>query len=98
MPYPGTFLYRQAEENGWFADTSGLVNDGGAQIAQLSYPNLPAEVIFGKLEEFYKRFYFRPGKIGAIVGEMVRDFDMMKRRLREGVEFFDFLRQRKRTG
>lgn len=97
-PYPGTFLYRQAEENGWFADTSGLVNDGGAQIAQLSYPNLPAEVIFGKLEEFYKRFYFRPGKIGAIVGEMVRDFDMMKRRLREGVEFFDFLRQRKRTG
>jgi hypothetical protein len=29
------------------------------------------------------------------VGEMVRDFDMMKRRLREGVEFFHFLRNRK---
>jgi hypothetical protein len=26
---------------------------------------------------------------------MVRDWDMMKRRLREGVEFFQFLRQRK---
>jgi hypothetical protein len=26
---------------------------------------------------------------------MVRDFDMMKRRLREGVEFFHFLRNRK---
>ena len=48
-----------------------------------------------KVEEFYKRFYFRPRKIGAIVGEMVRDWDMMKRRLREGVEFFDFLRKRK---
>ena len=48
-----------------------------------------------KVEEMYKRFYFRPRKIGAIVGEMVRDFDMMKRRLREGVEFFNFLRNRK---
>jgi hypothetical protein len=52
-------------------------------------------VIFDKVEEFYKRFYFRPGKIGAIVGEMLRDWGMMKRRLREGVEFFDFLRRRK---
>jgi hypothetical protein len=26
---------------------------------------------------------------------MVRDFDMMKRRLREGVEFFKFLKDRK---
>jgi hypothetical protein len=49
------------------------------------------------VEVFYKRFYFRPRKIGAIVGEMVRDFDMMKRRLREGVEFFDFLRERKQA-
>ena len=96
-PYPGTFLYRQAEENGWFADTAGLVNEGGTQIAQLSYPHLPAEVIFDKLEEFYKRCYFRPRKIGAMVGEMIRDFDMMKRRLREGVEFFHFLRERKQT-
>jgi hopanoid biosynthesis associated radical SAM protein HpnJ len=94
-PYPGTFLYKQATENGWFDGTDHLLTDGGTQIAQLSYPHLPASVIFDKVEEFYKRFYFRPRKIGAIVGEMVRDWDMMKRRLREGVEFFDFLRKRK---
>ena len=94
-PYPGTFLFRQATENGWFDGTDHLLTDGGNQIAQLSYPHLPAKVIFDKVEEFYKRFYFRPRKIGAIVGEMVRDFDMMKRRLREGVEFFEFLRRRK---
>jgi hopanoid biosynthesis associated radical SAM protein HpnJ len=94
-PYPGTFLYKQATENGWFDGTDHLLTDGGTQIAQLSYPHLPAEVIFDKVEEFYKRFYFRPGKIASIVGEMLRDFDMMKRRLREGVEFFDFLRRRK---
>ena len=94
-PYPGTFLYKQATENGWFDGSDHLLTDGGNQIAQLSYPHLPASVIFDKVEEFYKRFYFRPRKIGSIVGEMLRDFDMMKRRLREGVEFFDFLRRRK---
>ena len=94
-PYPGTFLYNQAVENNWFDGGDHLLTDGGNQIAQLSYPHLPASVIFDKVEEFYKRFYFRPSKIGSIVWEMVRDFDMMKRRLREGVEFFDFLRRRK---
>ena len=94
-PYPGTFLYKQATENGWFDNSNALLTDGGNQIAQLSYPHLPAAIIFDKVEEFYKRFYFRPSKIGSIVWEMVRDWDMMKRRLREGVEFFDFLRRRK---
>ena len=94
-PYPGTFLYKQAVENGWFSGTDMLLDDGGNQIAQLSYPHLSSAVIFDKVAEMYKRFYFRPRKIGAIVGEMVRDWDMMKRRLREGVEFFDFLRRRK---
>ncbi|MBA3896491.1 MAG: hopanoid biosynthesis associated radical SAM protein HpnJ [Sphingomonadaceae bacterium] len=94
-PYPGTFLYRQATENGWFDGTDHLLTDGGNQIAQLSYPHLPAALIFDKVEEFYKRFYFRPSKIWSIVSEMLRDWSMMKRRLREGVEFFDFLRRRK---
>src|ERR1700712_606497 len=94
-PYPGTFLYKQATENGWFDGSDHLLTDGGNQIAQLSYPHLPPSVIFDKVEEFYKRFYFRPRKIASILGEMLRDWGMMKRRLREGVEFFDFLRRRK---
>jgi hopanoid biosynthesis associated radical SAM protein HpnJ len=94
-PYPGTFLYKQATENGWFDGTDHLLTDGGTQIAQLSYPHLSSAVIFDKVEEFYKRFYFRPSKIGSIVWEMLRDWNMMKRRLREGVEFFSFLRNRK---
>ncbi len=95
-PYPGTFLYDQAVENGWLdAANAELVNDKGVQIAPLHYPHLSHEEIFHSVEDFYKKFYFRPRKIGAIVGEMVRDGDMMKRRLREGVEFFRFLRERK---
>ncbi len=43
---------------------------------------------------FYKKFYFRPSKIAEIVGEMVMSPEMMMRRLREGVEFFNFLKTR----
>ena len=88
-PYPGTFLYKQAMENGWLdTNNADLVDDSGIQIAPLHYPHLSHTEIFHSVEEFYKRFYFRAPKIAAIVSEMVRSPQMMKRRLREGVEFF----------
>jgi hypothetical protein len=46
------------------------------------------------VEEFYKKFYFRPSKIAEILGEMLTSREMLMRRLREGVEFFHFLRER----
>jgi hopanoid biosynthesis associated radical SAM protein HpnJ len=95
-PYPGTYLYRQALENGWLDDANAeLVDAHGVQIAPLHYPHLSHTEIFDSVETFYKRFYFRSGKIASIVGEMVRSPEMMKRRLREGIEFFHFLRERR---
>jgi radical SAM superfamily enzyme YgiQ (UPF0313 family) len=93
-PYPGTTLYRQALEAGWLApnDAVNLVNEHGVQLAAISYPHLSKEEIFHSMEVFYKRFYFRPSKIWEILREMLLSWDMMKRRLREGVEFFRFLR------
>jgi len=93
-PYPGTTLYKQAVENGWLRenDAVNLVNDRGVQLAAISYPHLSKEEIFHSMEVFYRRFYFRPGKIWEIVREMLASWDMTKRRLREGVEFFRFLR------
>ena len=94
-PYPATFLYNQAVENGWLdAENAELIDDHGVQIAPLTYPHLSHTEIFDNVETFYKRFYFRAPKIASIVGEMVRSPQMMKRRLREGVEFFQFLRER----
>jgi radical SAM superfamily enzyme YgiQ (UPF0313 family) len=95
-PYPGTFLHKQAMENGWFATNNAeLVDESGVQIAPLNYPHLSHSEIFSSVEDFYKKFYFRAPKIAAIVNEMVRSPQMMKRRLREGVEFFQFLRERR---
>jgi hopanoid biosynthesis associated radical SAM protein HpnJ len=95
-PYPGTFLYNQAVKEGWLdAEHAELVDEHGVQVAPLHYPHLSHTEIFQSVESFYRRFYFRSGKIASIVGEMVRSPQMMKRRLREGVEFFQFLRERR---
>src|SRR6476469_7462283 len=94
-PYPGTFLHNQARDNNWLHhEDEELLTDLGTRIAPLSYPHLSHTEIFESLETFYKRFYFRRGKVAALVAEMVRSPQMLRRRLREGVEFFQFLGSR----
>lgn len=64
-------------------------------MSSLDYPHLSHQEIFEASAEFYRQFYFRPRKIGEIAREMLRSWDMTKRRLREGLEFLRYLRQRK---
>lgn len=92
-PYPGTELYQQAKENGWFANRD-LVADSGIQLSSLEYPNLSAAEIEDAVEQMYRRFYFRPRTIIPIVQEMLGDPQMLVRRLREGKEFLSYLRER----
>ena len=99
-PYPGTELYRQAIENGWLPDDDDgatLVSEHGTQLAALSYPDLGHTEILDSVDAFYKRFYFRAGKIAEMSAEMARRPDMAGRRLREGAEFVRFLGRRART-
>jgi hopanoid biosynthesis associated radical SAM protein HpnJ len=93
-PYPGTALFRQAQEQGWLTDEA-LVDGSGVQTSVLGYPHLPRTEIFASVEAFYRRFYFRPRKIFALGAEMLRDRAVLKRRLGEGVEFFRFLARRR---
>jgi hopanoid biosynthesis associated radical SAM protein HpnJ len=98
-PYPGTELYRQAMDNGWLpADSDGaaLVSENGTQLAALSYPNLNRTEILDSVDAFYKRFYFRAGKIAEMSAEMARSPQLAARRLREGREFIQFLGRRDR--
>ncbi|MBW4626206.1 MAG: hopanoid biosynthesis associated radical SAM protein HpnJ [Brasilonema octagenarum HA4186-MV1] len=92
-PYPGTELYRQAQTNGWFSDNS-LVASSGIQMSTLQYPNLSGAQIEDAVEQMYRRFYFRPKAIIPIVGEMLTNPQMLVRRLREGREFFSYLKER----
>jgi radical SAM superfamily enzyme YgiQ (UPF0313 family) len=94
-PYPGTFLHKQALENRWLVDENAdLLTNRGTQVASLSYPHLSHTEIFQSVDDFYKRFYFRASKIASIAGEMIKSPELLRRRLREGVEFFRFLRER----
>ena len=93
-PYPGTELYRQAADRGWLM-RDALVDADGTQQSLLGYPDLPTTEIFSAVQTFYRAFYFRPRKVLSLAGEMVRNWDVAKRRLREGREFLDFLARRR---
>jgi len=96
-PYPGTELHRQAIENGWLPDDdddTALVSEQGTQLAALSYPHLGHTEILDSVDAFYRRFYFRAGKIAEMSAEMFRRPEMAGRRLREGAEFVHFLKRR----
>ena len=99
-PYPGTELHRQAVANGWLpggdGDGAALVSENGTQLAALSYPHLGHTEILDSVDAFYKRFYFRAGKIAEMSAEMFRSPGMAARRLREGGEFVRFLGRRPR--
>ncbi|MAH84989.1 MAG: hopanoid biosynthesis associated radical SAM protein HpnJ [Rhodospirillaceae bacterium TMED8] len=97
--YPGTFLYNQARENHWLIgeEADRLVSNDGVQNSVLEYPHLSREEIFEAVDRFYKRFYFRPIKMASLFFAMCRDWQLMKRQLREGIEFFRFLYGRENT-
>src|SRR5437667_3366913 len=93
-PYPGTALYGQAVEQGWLV-RDALVGEDGTQQSPLGYPDLPHTEIFEAVPRFYRRFYFRPAKLLSLAGDMIRDREVMRRRLREGREFLEFLSRRR---
>ena len=94
-PYPGTELYRQAQANGWFTNNNqNLIATSGIQLSTLEYPNLSTKQIEDAVERMYRQFYFRPQAIIPIVKEMLGDPQMLVRRLREGKEFFAYLKER----
>jgi radical SAM superfamily enzyme YgiQ (UPF0313 family) len=99
-PYPGTELYKQAVDNGWLpGDEEGatLVSGEGTQLATLDYPHLSRTEILDSLDTFYKRFYFRAGKLAELSAEVLRRPETLGRRLREGGEFVHFLGRRPRS-
>jgi radical SAM superfamily enzyme YgiQ (UPF0313 family) len=98
-PYPGTELHRQAVANGWLPgddDGAALVSERGTQLAALSYPHLGHTEILESVDAFYRRFYFRAGKLAEMSAELLRRPDTAARRLREGGEFMRFLNRRTR--
>ena len=93
-PYPGTEFYNQAISNGWLSPDD-LLNPDGIQECVVHYPDLSSADITVRVDTFYRRFYMRPRVIYRIGRKMIKSAHERKRRLREGREFWHYLRQRK---
>ena len=91
-PYPGTALYAEAQRNGWL-EAGRLVDEAGVQVSAIGYPHLPRAEIYRSVDEVYRRFYFRPRKMISLGAAMLRDRDLLRRRLAEGRDFLRFLRR-----
>ena len=98
-PYPGTELYRAGA-----ARTAGCRSSAPAAIwcrtrasrrRCCRYDELSSAEMHAALERFYRAYYLRPRPILRIVRDMVRDREVMVRRLREAREFFSFMAQRR---
>jgi hopanoid biosynthesis associated radical SAM protein HpnJ len=95
-PYPGTEFYRQCKENGWLA-SDAYIDDTGHQMCVVSYPNLSNMEIFAAVELFYKKFYFRPKYIARSIMRMVVDGNERRKLLKEGKQYFEYMRKRKQA-
>lgn len=92
-PYPGTEFYKQAIDNNWLSPAD-LLNSEGIQECVLNYPGLSPTDITTSVGRFYRRFYTRPQVLFRIGRKMMRDPHERQRRLREGKEFWQYLRSR----
>ncbi len=93
-PYPGTEFYTLAKEQGWIA-SDDFIDNTGHQKCVINYPHLTNAEIFDSVEEFYNKFYFRPKYILRSIGRMMVDSEIRKQRLKEGKQYFDYMRKRK---
>ncbi len=95
-PYPGTEFYKECVANGWLV-SNAYIDDTGHQMCVVSYPHLSNEEIFKAVEEFYNKFYFRPRYILRSIGKMIIDSEIRKQRLKEGKQYFEYMRKRKQA-
>jgi len=93
-PYPGTEFYALCKQNGWISSDSFL-DESGHQKCVINYPGLTNQEIFDAVELFYKKFYFRPRYILRSVWQMVINAETRRKLLKEGAQYFEYMRKRK---
>ena len=85
--YPGTELYDHAMKNGFMVADTKMVDEGGHQMVQVEYPDLPAEEIMEAVHHFYDEYYFRPKAAFRILRKAMFDSNDRKRLYKEARSF-----------
>jgi hopanoid biosynthesis associated radical SAM protein HpnJ len=92
--YPGTELYDHAVKNGFMTVDNKMVDEGGHQMVQIQYPDLPAEEIMESVHRFYDEYYFRPKAAFRILKKAVFDGDQRRRLYKEAKTFLQLRAKR----
>jgi radical SAM superfamily enzyme YgiQ (UPF0313 family) len=85
--YPGTELYDHVVKNGFLAADAKMVDEGGHQMVQIQYPDLPAEEVMEMVHRFYDEYYFRPKAAFRILRKAAFDSSERKRLYKEAKSF-----------
>src|SRR5437667_10572673 len=94
--YPGTELYDFAKERGFITNEQQMVDEGGHQLAQIEYPDLPREEALDAVHRFYDEYYFRPKAVFRIVRKAFLNSVERKRLYKEAKSFMKLRAQRKK--
>jgi hopanoid biosynthesis associated radical SAM protein HpnJ len=94
--YPGTELYDYVVDHGFLVSNGPMVDQGGHQLAHISYPSLPANEMLSALHRFYDEYYFRPRAVFRILKKAVLDSRERKRIYREAKSFLRVRSMRKK--
>jgi radical SAM superfamily enzyme YgiQ (UPF0313 family) len=92
--YPGTELHEFAMKNGFMTSDSKMVDDGGHQMVQIQYPDLPAAEILESVHNFYDQYYFRPKAAYRILRKAMFNNNDRKRLYKEARTFLKLRSQR----
>ena len=93
-PYPGTQFYDYLKDRGYLTSAT-MTDEQGHQLPNIQYPDLSRQEIVKAVEDFYARYYFRPGVILRIVRRALFVGSERRRLYREAKEFFRLRAQRK---
>jgi radical SAM superfamily enzyme YgiQ (UPF0313 family) len=92
--YPGTELHEFAMKNGFMTSDTKMVDDGGHQMVQIQYPDLPAAEILESVHTFYDQYYFRPKAAYRILRKAMFNNADRKRLYKEARTFLKLRSQR----
>jgi radical SAM superfamily enzyme YgiQ (UPF0313 family) len=92
--YPGTELHEYAMKNGFISADTKMVDEGGHQMVQIQFPDLPADELMESVHRFYDEYYFRPKAIYRILRKSIFDSSERKRLYKEAKAFLKLRSQR----
>ena len=95
-PFPGTRFYDYLVANGYLV-AAEMADAQGHQLPVISYPDLSRDEIVAAVQDFYRRYYYRPRIIFRILRGALGNSDDRRRIVKEGREFLGFRSQSRKN-